>query len=105
MLYRKFGGRPALASLAVRVPRHLEAAYDSDWIADLHALSLCYLGNAWRVGGELRSPGDAFDAARSLRLAGTGYPSIEAEALAPPWAMMEADSYLFREDSAVKGHS
>jgi hypothetical protein len=71
-----------LANVAARIPRHLEPAYDPDWILDLQALSLCYLGNAWRAVGDLDSASDAFETARALRLAGTDDPGIAAEALA-----------------------
>jgi tetratricopeptide (TPR) repeat protein len=71
-----------LANLAVRIPPFLEPAYHVDSIRDLHALSFCYLGNAWRALRELHGAADAFDAARALLLAGTGDPAIAAEALA-----------------------
>jgi tetratricopeptide (TPR) repeat protein len=70
-----------LANLAVRIPRFLEPAYHVDSIRDLQALSLFYLGNAWRALGEPHGAGDAFDAARALLLAGTGDPVVAAEAL------------------------
>jgi hypothetical protein len=71
-----------LANLAVRIPPFLEPAYHPDSIRDLQALSLCYLGNAWRALREPHGAADAFDAARALLLAGTGDPAITAEALA-----------------------
>jgi hypothetical protein len=71
-----------LANLAVRIPPFLEPAYHVDSIRDLQALSLCYLGNAWRALREPHGAADAFDAARALLLAGTGDPAIAAEALA-----------------------
>ncbi|HYL72052.1 MAG TPA: hypothetical protein VEY89_12190, partial [Candidatus Dormibacteraeota bacterium] len=70
-----------LANLAARIPRYLEPAYHADSIRDLQALSLFYLGNAWRALGEPHGAADAFDAARALLLAGTGDPVIAAEAL------------------------
>src|ERR1700726_2682859 len=75
-------GARRLANLAVRIPRFLEPAYHPDSIRDLQALSLCYLGNAWRALREPHGAADAFDAARALLLAGTGDPAIAAEALA-----------------------
>jgi tetratricopeptide (TPR) repeat protein len=71
-----------LANLAGVISYHLDPAYDPDWIRDLQALSFAYLGNARRVLGELHAAGDAFDAAQRHRLAGTHYPSVEAEVLA-----------------------
>jgi tetratricopeptide (TPR) repeat protein len=71
-----------LANLAVEISRHLDPAYDRDWIHDLRALSFAYLGNARRALGELHGAADAFDSARLHRLAGTAYPSVEAEILA-----------------------
>jgi hypothetical protein len=71
-----------LANLAVRIPPFLEPAYHPDSIRDLQALSLCYLGNAWRALREPHGAADAFDAARALLLAGTGDPAVTAEALA-----------------------
>jgi tetratricopeptide (TPR) repeat protein len=71
-----------LANLAVRIPPFLEPAYHIDSICDLQALSLCYLGNAWRALREPHGAADAFDAARALLLAGTGDPAVTAEALA-----------------------
>ena len=71
-----------LANLAVRIPPFLEPAYHPDSIRDLQALSLCYLGNAWRALREPHGAADAFDAARALLAAGTGDPAIAAEALA-----------------------
>jgi hypothetical protein len=75
-------GARRLANLAARIPPFLEPAYHVDSIRDLQALSLCYLGNAWRALREPHGAADAFDAARSLLLTGTGDPAIIAEALA-----------------------
>jgi len=89
-----------LANLAVAISRQLDAAYDPDWIHDLQAVSLAYLGNARRALGELRSAGDAFDSAAALRLAGTGYPSVEAEALALE-ALLRRDQHRLAEAAAL----
>lgn len=89
-----------LAKLAVAISRHLDAAYDPDWIHDLQALSLGYLGNAWRALGEVRSAADAFGGAETLRLAGTGYPSVEAEALAL-LALLRRDEHRLAEAAAL----
>jgi hypothetical protein len=71
-----------LAMLGVKIAGHLGEAYDRDWVADLAALSLAYLGNARRVLGEHQSANDSFlDSHAQLRAAGTGNPRIEAEIL------------------------
>jgi tetratricopeptide (TPR) repeat protein len=71
-----------LANLAIAVSCHLESTYDVEWIEDLQARSYALLGRARRLMGELHSAGDAFELARRCRLAGTGYPSVEAEVVA-----------------------
>jgi hypothetical protein len=70
-----------LASLAVAVAAHLGDAYHPAWVHDLRALASARLGDARRRLGEPISAGHAFDSARTLRLAGTGSPALEAEAL------------------------
>jgi transcriptional regulator with XRE-family HTH domain len=67
------------ANLAMRVSFHLGASCDPVSLRDLRALAFAYLGDARRTVGELRSAGDAFDAARTLRARGTGDPWVEAE--------------------------
>ncbi|HVR08678.1 MAG TPA: hypothetical protein VMW75_11585, partial [Thermoanaerobaculia bacterium] len=89
-----------LANLAVAVSRHLDAAYDPDWIRDLQAVSFAYLGNARRLLGELRGAADAFDTAEALRLSGTGYPSVEAEDLALE-ALLRRDQHRLPEAVAL----
>jgi tetratricopeptide (TPR) repeat protein len=75
-------GAARLAALAIRIPDHLEEKrYDGDLVQELLALSWCYLGNAWRELGELRSAGDAMDLAEGLRRQGGGWFDVEAEAL------------------------
>lgn len=80
------GGDPEagarLATLAVRISRHLGAGYDPALLPDYRGLALCGLGNAWRALGELHSAGDAFDMAEALRRGGSGYLEFEAEAAA-----------------------
>jgi len=71
-----------IASLAVQVSARLGEAYSPPWVLDLRALSHAYLGHARRQLGEWHAAGDDFGAARSLLLAGTGYPGVEAEAVA-----------------------
>jgi hypothetical protein len=71
-----------LASLAVEISARLGDVYHPAWVQDLRALSHAYLGHARRCLGELHAAGDDFAAARSLRRAGTGYPGVEAEAMA-----------------------
>jgi hypothetical protein len=70
-----------LAQLAVAVSDRLPAAYDPDWVCDLRALALAYLGNARRLLGEPWGAADALAAARVERQAGTDDPAIEAEIL------------------------
>ena len=71
-----------LANLAVEVSCRLESTYDVDWIQDLQARSYARLGEARRLLGELHGGDDAFQLARQCLLAGTGYPSVEAEVAA-----------------------
>ncbi len=71
-----------LASLAVEISARLGDVYHPAWVHDLRALSHAYLGHARRCLGERHAGGDDFAAARSLRRAGTGYPDVEAEAMA-----------------------
>ena len=69
-----------LANLALRVVRHLGAAYDPSWVLDLRARCFAYLGNARRVLGELRSAEDAFLKAEScLNRSTTGNAEVQAE--------------------------
>jgi len=71
-----------LANLALRVVRHLGAAYDVSWVMDLRARCFAYLGNARRVLGELRSAEDAFVKAETCLARGTrGNAEIRAEIL------------------------
>jgi tetratricopeptide (TPR) repeat protein len=70
-----------LAGLAVAVADRLGDAYHPAWVRDLRALAFARLGDARRALGELLSAGHAFDSARSLFLAGTGDPALEAELL------------------------
>ncbi|HYU34267.1 MAG TPA: tetratricopeptide repeat protein [Thermoanaerobaculia bacterium] len=70
------------ADLAVRISHHLGRAYHPEWVLDLRARSLAYLGNARRVLGELRSSESAFRRAEAcLGRSQTGNPKIEAEIL------------------------
>src|SRR5258708_16881948 len=82
------GGDPEagarLATLAVRISRHLGAGYDPALLPDYRGLALCGLGNAWRALGELHSAGDAFDMAEALRRGGAGHPEFAAEGAALP---------------------
>jgi tetratricopeptide (TPR) repeat protein len=71
-----------LASLAVRIAGHLGEAYDPAWVSDLRSLALAHLGDARRALGELQGARDAVESARTARAAGTGFPAVEAEALA-----------------------
>jgi tetratricopeptide (TPR) repeat protein len=71
-----------MAQLAVRLSRHLGAAYDLDWVMDLRARAHAHLGNAYRVLGELKAAEGAFlQAAECLEKGGTGDPRILAEIL------------------------
>ena len=64
------------------VSSHLESTYDVEWIEDLQARSYARLADARRLLGELHGASDACELARQARLAGTGYPSVEAEVAA-----------------------
>lgn len=71
-----------LANLAVKVSSHLGDVYDPNWVLDLRARALAYLGNARRVLGELRSAEDAFfKAEKALAKSQTGNTLVEAEIL------------------------
>jgi tetratricopeptide (TPR) repeat protein len=87
-----------LAKLAIALSGELDLSYDEEWVQDLRAVSYAYLGNACRLLGELESAERAFDASRALRDEGTGYPSVEAEALALE-ALLRRDQH--RLDAAV----
>ncbi len=76
------GKAAELANLALRIVRHLGAAYDPNWVMDLRARCFAYLGNARRVLGELRSADDAFvKAERCLARSSSGSLEIQAEVL------------------------
>jgi tetratricopeptide (TPR) repeat protein len=75
------GSAVNFANLAVSVSRRLGDVYHPEWIQDLRARSLAYLGNARRVLGELRSADDAFRLAESHLEQGTGDPRKQAEIL------------------------
>ena len=69
------------ADLAVWCAEHLrDGASRSAW--DLRSLAEARAGNVRRAAGERWSASSAFARARRYRLAGSGYPLIEAEALA-----------------------
>ena len=71
-----------LANLALRVVRHLGAAYDPGWVLELRARCFAALGNARRVLGELRSADDAFVKAEGCLARDTaGNLEVEAEIL------------------------
>ena len=71
-----------LANLALRVVRHLGAAYDPGWVLELRARCFASLGNARRVLGELRSAEDAFVKAEGCLARDTaGNFEVEAEIL------------------------
>jgi tetratricopeptide (TPR) repeat protein len=71
-----------LANLAIRIVRHLGKAYDPNWVMDLRARCLAYLGNARRVLGELRSADDAFVKAENcLARSTSGNFEVQAEIL------------------------
>jgi tetratricopeptide (TPR) repeat protein len=75
------GSAVNFANLAVSVSRRLGDVYHPEWIQDLRARSLAYLGNARRVLGELRSADDAFRLSESHLEQGTGDPRKQAEIL------------------------
>ncbi len=71
-----------LANLALRVVRHLDEAYDPNWVMELRARCFAYLGNARRVLGELRSAEDAFVKAETcLARSTSGNIEVQAEIL------------------------
>jgi tetratricopeptide (TPR) repeat protein len=70
-----------LANLAVKISFRLGNVYHPEWVRDLRARALAYLGNARRVLGELRSADDAFQFAESFLSEGTGDPGLQAEIL------------------------
>jgi tetratricopeptide (TPR) repeat protein len=88
------------ANAALRVSEHLGEAYDPAWVCDLRALAHAHLGNARRRVGERLAAGDAFDSARRLRAAGTGYAAVEAEALELE-ALLRRDQYQLSEALAL----
>jgi tetratricopeptide (TPR) repeat protein len=93
---RSAAGNPTqaarLASLSLRISRHLGPAYGPEWIRDLQALALGRLADARRRLGELESAADALDAAETERQAGTGGPAVLAELL-PLAALLRRDQH------------
>ena len=85
-----------LASLATVVAGRLGDAYHPAWVRDLRASSFARLGDARRAMGELVSAGHAFATARSLLLAGTGDPGLEAEVLTLE-ALLRRDQHRLAE--------
>lgn len=88
------------ANLALRISEHLGEAYDPAWVCDLRALAHAHLGNARRQLGERIAAGDAFEIARRLRAAGTGYAAVEAETLVLE-ALLRRDQYQLPEAMAL----
>jgi tetratricopeptide (TPR) repeat protein len=78
----------------------LESTYDLEWIEDLKARSYARLGDARRLLGELHGAGDAFALAGQCRLAGTDYPSVEAEVAALE-ALLRRDQRRLRTAAAL----
>lgn len=74
-------GAVNFANLAVDISWRLGDVYHPEWIQDLRARSLAYLGNARRVLGELRSADDVFRLADMHLMQGTGEPRVQAEIL------------------------
>jgi tetratricopeptide (TPR) repeat protein len=70
-----------LANLAVKISCRLGDVYHPEWVQDLRARALAFLGNARRVLGELRSADDAFRSADYHLEQGTGDPRLQAEIL------------------------
>jgi tetratricopeptide (TPR) repeat protein len=70
-----------LANLAVKISFRLGDVYHPEWVQDLCARALAYLGNARRVLGELRSADDAFRYAETHLEQGTGDLRLQAEIL------------------------
>lgn len=70
-----------LANLAVKISCRLGDVYHSEWVQDLRARAMAFLGNARRVLGELRSADDTFRVAESHLEQGTGDPKLQAEIL------------------------
>jgi hypothetical protein len=93
-----------LARLAVVVAGRLGDAYHPAWVQDLRALGFVRLGDARRILGELASAANAFDTAKSLRLAGTGDPALEAEALTLE-ALLRRDQGRLADASLLLAHA
>lgn len=70
-----------LANLAVKISARLGDVYHTEWVKDIRARALAYLGNARRVVGELRSADDSFRLAEECLEEGTGDPRLQAEIL------------------------
>jgi tetratricopeptide (TPR) repeat protein len=70
-----------LANLAVKISGRLGDVYHAEWVKDIRARALAYLGNARRVLGELRSADDTFRLAEECLEEGTGDPRLQAEVL------------------------
>jgi tetratricopeptide (TPR) repeat protein len=69
------------ANLAVKISLRLGDVYHPEWVQDIRARALAYLGNSRRVLGELRSADDAVRFAVSGLKEGTGDPRLLAELL------------------------
>jgi tetratricopeptide (TPR) repeat protein len=96
---------PALAlcyaELATRISRQLSAAYDIQWVLDLRARALAYIGNAQRVLGEVHSADVTLRLAEdTLALSSSGNNKVQAEVLAFK-ASLRRDQRLFADSLAL----
>jgi tetratricopeptide (TPR) repeat protein len=94
-----------LANLAVKISSLLGDVYHPEWVQDLRAKALAYLGNARRVLGELRSAEDTFRLAESHLEQGTGDARLRAEMLdlqsSLRWAQRRLDDALKLSEAAL----
>jgi tetratricopeptide (TPR) repeat protein len=93
------------SNLAVEISLRLGEVYHPEWVQDIRARSLAFLGNARRVLGELRSADDAFRLAESLREQGTGDSRLHAEIAdlesSLRWAQRRLDEALTLSETAI----
>lgn len=89
------------AELATRISRQLSAAYDIQWVLDLRARALAYVGNAQRVLGEVHSADVTLRLAEdTLGLSTSGNVKVQAEVLAFR-ASLRRDQRLFADSLAL----
>lgn len=92
-----------LANLAVKISGRLGDVYHPEWVQDIRARALAYLGNSRRVLGELRSAEDAFRSAKSCLAQGTGDLGLKAEILDLQGSLRRAQRRLGEALKCVEG--